>query len=132
MKIAHKRSYEALRTVGQLFIDGKPYGSTIEDIGRPYGVKVAKETCIPEGSYRVTITQSQRFGRPMMLLYTNPLDKSVDMGGIKFTGIRVHKGTKTEHTEGCVLYQGDLAELQSLVDAAFQRGEQVTWDIERV
>lgn len=131
MKITHKRTYEALRTVGSLSIDSKPYGATIEDIARPYGVKIQDETCIPEGNYKVAITQSARFGRPMILLYTNALDKSCDMGGIKFTGIRVHAGVKTSQSAGCVLYQGDLAGLETVIGKALAIGEQVIWEIVR-
>jgi len=106
-------------------------GNTLEDIGRPSGVKIPKETCIPEGNYRVAITQSQRFGRPMILLYSNPKTYACELDNIKFTGIRVHSGSKTSHTEGCVLYQGDLKQLETLVAEALNRGESVTWEISR-
>ena len=131
MTITHLREYQTLQTVGKLFISGDAWGSTLEDIGRPAGVKIPKETCIPEGLYHVAITQSQRFGRPMILLYTDQATKTCKLEGIEFTGIRVHKGTKTEHTEGCVLYQGDLEALEKKVAESLNRGEIVMWSIER-
>ncbi len=131
MKITQKRTYEALRTTSTLSIDSKPYGATIEDIGRPYGVKIQDETCIPEGSYKVAITESARFGRPMLQLFTNPTDKSCDMGGIRFTGIRVHGGNKTSQSAGCILYQGDLTELETVIGKALKLGELVLWEIVR-
>lgn len=130
MKIKHLRTYEADKTTGRIEIDGKVLGSTLEDIGRPVGIKIPKETCIPEGGYKVAITQSQRFGRPMILLYTSP-DFACRYEGVEFTGIRVHSGTRTDHTEGCVLYQGDLHALEQTIADALNRGESVTWNIGR-
>ena len=132
MIILHKRTYQADRTIGVIQINDKTLGVTLEDIGRPVGVKIPKETCIPEGEYHVAVTMSTRFGREMLLLYSNEKDRSCDLSGCLFTGIRVHKGTKTEHTEGCVLYQGDLPALEKLVSDTLAKGENVTWVIGRM
>ena len=131
MVITHLRRYEVDKTTGQISVEGKVLGNTLEDIGRPAGIKIPKETCIPEGVYRVAITQSARFGRPMILLYTDAKDFACTHQDIRFTGIRVHSGTKTVHTEGCVLYQGDLKALETLVAGALNREEPVTWRIGR-
>ena len=132
MIILHRRTYQADKTVGFIQVGNTVLGVTLEDIGRPTGVKIPKETCIPEGTYHVAVTMSQRFGREMLLLYSNKTDMSCDLGGCKFTGIRVHKGVKTEQTEGCILYQGYLPALERLVSETIAKGEEVTWVIERV
>ena len=131
MIILHKRTYQTDKTIGVIQINDKTLGVTLEDIGRPAGIKIPKETCIPEGEYHVAITMSTRFGREMLLLYSNEKDRSCDLTGCLFTGIRVHKGTKTEHTEGCVLYQGDLPALEKRVADAIASGDKVTWVIRR-
>lgn len=131
MIILHKRTYQTDKTIGVIQIGDEVLGVTLEDIGRPAGIKIPKETCIPEGEYKVAVTMSTRFGREMLLLYSNEKDRSCDLSGCLFTGIRVHKGTRTEHTEGCVLYQGDLPALEQLVSETIAKGEKVTWIIGR-
>jgi hypothetical protein len=128
MIIIQRRTYLADRTTGQLEIAGEILGSTLEDIGRPAGIKIPKETCLPEGDYLARITQSQRFGRPMILLFTDPKTLACTHGGIRFDGIRVHAGSTTAHTEGCVLYKGDLAALEKLIAGS---SDPVTWRITR-
>ena len=132
MIILHKRTYQADRTIGVIQIGDEVLGVTLEDIGRPAAIKIPKETCIPEGEYQVAVTMSTRFGREMLLLYSNEKDRSCDLGGCTYTGIRVHKGTKTEQTEGCVLYQGNLPALEQLVSETIAKGEKVTWVIGRM
>jgi hypothetical protein len=131
MVVTHLRNYLFDRTTGNISIEGKVLGATLEDIGRPSGIKIQDETCIPEGNYKVAITQSQRFGRPMILLFTNPKTLACELDNIKFTGIRVHSGTKTAHTAGCVLYQGDLKALEAMIAERLNKGESVTWEIAR-
>ena len=48
---------------------------------------------IPAGTYEVRITQSPRFHKPLPLLMNVP----------GRTGIRIHTGTKPEHSQGCIL-----------------------------
>ena len=131
MNLRLQRTYRAADTIGQLSADGQTLGATIEDIGRPYGVKIPGETCIPEGNYRAKITYSEHFGRDMILLYTDPKTLACKEGGVEFTGIRIHKGIKTSQTEGCLLYQGDLPALELMVQHVMERGESVLLTIER-
>ena len=131
MIILHKRTYQTDKTIGVIQIDDEVLGVTLEDIGRPEGIKIPKETCIPEGTYKAIISMSQHFGREMILLYTNDKTLSCDLAACTYTGIRVHKGTKPEHTEGCVLFQGDLPALEQRVKDAIAAGEKVTWIIGR-
>ncbi len=103
---------------------------TLEDVVRE-GPKMADETAIPEGRYRVTITMSQRFGRMMPLINDVP----------GFTGIRIHSGTTADDTSGCVLvgqterdgkiYGSRLAlqALQSKIGTALANGDEVWLEV---
>ena len=48
---------------------------------------------IPEGTYELTLTMSPKFGKVLPLLGNVP----------GRSGIRIHTGTKPEHSKGCVL-----------------------------
>ncbi len=133
MIIEHFRTYESDKTTGYIEVEGNVLAKTLEDIGRPSGIKIPKETCIPEGEYKVTITESARFKRPMLLLYTNPTRMTCEHDGITFSGIRVHSGNKTMHSEGCILIPDSvsLQFLESFIGRALKGGETVTWIIGR-
>lgn len=133
MQITHVRHYQADRTIGTLVIEGREIGTTLEDIGRPAGIKIPHETCIPEGEYKITISMSAKFGRPMILLYTNPKDFTCEHDNLNYAGIRVHSGSKTIHSSGCVLIrdQVTLQYLENLIGKALKAGESVTWTITR-
>ena len=90
-------------TVGQLYEETK-YGLsaicyTLEDTvrqvdGQPVSSwKVQNETAITRGTYKVSITLSNRFQIRLPLLH--------DVDG--FSGVRIHSGNSSENTEGCVL-----------------------------
>ena len=128
MIITQIRTYGRRDTHSALFVNGRLFGTTLEDAGRPHGVKIMHETCIPEGVYKVTINKSRKFGKDMMMLYNQARDLSVDTGGIRFTGIRVHRGETVEHTSGCILLRGYEA-LQAEVQALLDDGEEVLWVI---
>lgn len=81
----------AKSTIGRLLIDGAFQCWTLEDVVRP--AKIAHETAIPAGAYKVIITESNRFKRRLPLL--------VDVPG--FEGIRIHPGNSAADTEGCIL-----------------------------
>ena len=90
-------------TIGKLYIDGEYFCDTLEDkdrgltdsmtVGEISKIKIKKETAIPTGTYKVTITYSNRFKKNMPLIN--------DVKG--FEGIRIHSGNTNQDTEGCVL-----------------------------
>lgn len=78
-------------TTGRLLVDGAFQCWTLEDVVRP--AKIAHETAIPAGTYKVVITPSMRFARRLPLL--------LDVPG--FEGIRIHPGNSAADTYGCIL-----------------------------
>lgn len=108
-------------TIGQLTIGGQ-IGRlcwTLEDQVRPLEEpKVAGETAIPIGRYRVAINWSQRFKRRMPILYEVP----------GFEGIRIHWGNTQADTEGCILVGQDrekqaIYKSKAAFDALYDRLE---------
>ena len=90
-------------TIGKLYIDGEYFCDTLEDRDRGLTdgmtvseiskIKIKNETAIPTGTYKVTITYSNRFKKNMPLIN--------DVKG--FEGIRIHSGNTNQDTEGCIL-----------------------------
>jgi len=97
MKLRLERdTITAKSTIGKLYIDDKFQCYTLEDIDRQIengGEKIKGASCIPRGTYRVTITLSNRFKKPLPLLGNVP----------QFDGIRIHPGNTAADTEGCIL-----------------------------
>ena len=80
-----------LGTFGSLFVDGRWFCFTLEDIMRD--VKIPNETAIPMGTYAVALSPSERFHRLLPRLLNVP----------NFTGILIHGGNTTADTSGCIL-----------------------------
>uniref|UniRef100_UPI0035641551 DUF5675 family protein n=1 Tax=Bacteroides fragilis TaxID=817 RepID=UPI0035641551 len=109
MKLTLKRKFLGDKyTIGDLFIDGKFFCNTIEDIVRelpsvcpntPKGIsctcpgKVYAETAIPAGTYKVTMKYSSKFKRVLPYLHDVP----------HFLGILIHSGNSEADSAGCLI-----------------------------
>lgn len=123
-------------SLGFLYINGVFECDTLEDVireveGRPIVEwKIAGDTAIPQGTYKVTFENSARFG-PRTLTVN-------DVPG--FDGIRIHAGNTDKDTHGCLLvgtrdvmrdvdFIGNsreaLAKLKEKVSMAIKAGETV-------
>lgn len=103
-------------TLGSLSVDADWECWTLEDQLRPAGEKIAGQTCIPAGRYRVRLTFSNRFQRVLPLLEGVPM----------FEGIRIHPGNTTADTEGCILvgqdrYAQSVARSRAAFDVLFNK-----------
>lgn len=78
-------------TIGEMYIDGKLFGYTLEDVVRDK--KIPGETAIPTGTYKVVIDYSNHFKRDLPHVLDVP----------EFEGIRIHPGNSDKDTEGCIL-----------------------------
>ena len=72
---------------GRLVIDGRWFCNTLE----------RKGVEIPALCYHVAVTQSPRFKRLLPIVQNVP----------QRSGIRIHRGSKPEHSSGCILVLGD-------------------------
>lgn len=103
MKLEVKREiYNKTNTIGKLYIDGKFFAHTLEDVERY--VKEMNDTCIPKGEYKVILDKSIRFKKILPLIYNVSSDLSViASNGDKWRGVRIHGGNTEADTSGCIL-----------------------------
>lgn len=90
-------------TIGRMYIDGVFLCNTLEDtdrglaqymnVGEIMNAKIAGQTAIPVGDYKLTRTYSPRFKRIVPQI----------MNVKGFTGVRIHAGNTAKDTEGCPL-----------------------------
>ena len=97
-RIAKRADY----TIGRLADEkGEEICDTLEPTWRDYKggeKKVKGRSAVPEGTYRVVVTRSPRFGRYLPLLVGVP----------GFEGVRIHSGNTSRDTEGCMLVGQNL------------------------
>lgn len=120
-------------TIGRMYVDGKLFSNTLEDRVRDLSKeqKVYGKTAIPAGTYKVIYNWSPKFRRNLPRLLNVPY----------FEGILIHPGNTAEDSAGCILVgnnsiKGRLTEsrytsdrLNTMVDAAQKRGEEITIEI---
>ena len=124
--------------IDKLYINGKYFSDVLEDPDRGLTdtmsleeikkIKIKGNTCIPYGTYNITITYSPRFKKNLPLL-----------NNVKgFDGIRIHSGNTPQDTEGCLLLgfnkvKGQVIDsrvttdkLIAQIQQALNKGEKVT------
>jgi len=98
-----REKYSNISTIGDMYIDGKWYFTTLEDPDRqrqPDGtitpwsakIKIPDETAIPYGTYRLIINHSDKYKRTMPLVLNVP----------DFNGIRIHILNWARESKGCI------------------------------
>jgi hypothetical protein len=134
MNLTVKRRFFAdTYTIGTLSIDGVRFCDTLEDKVRnlPKEAKIAGETAIPAGTYKVTLSVSPKFGRELPRLQGVP----------QFEGVLIHRGNTPKDTAGCILVgenkvKGQVinstpyeSELVRRCKEAIGRGEEITIEV---
>ena len=104
MKLRLERKYRCSNyCIDKLYINNEYFSDALEDPDKGLTdtmsleeikkIKIKGNTCIPYGTYNITITYSPRFKKNLPLL-----------NNVKgFDGIRIHSGNKPQDTEGCLL-----------------------------
>lgn len=98
-------------TLGVLFINGVFECFTVEDEERD--VKVAGETRVPEGIYKVALRSEGGFHerykakypdihKGMLAIY-NAKNWKIEAKGMTFQYVLIHTGNTEKHTDGCLL-----------------------------
>lgn len=79
-------------TIGDLYVDGAMQCFTLE---KPWmnGANIPDKSAIPEGTYSLSVTFSNRFQRNMPLISGVP----------GRDGIRIHTGNTSVDSEGCII-----------------------------
>ncbi len=106
------------KTFGKLY-NGKIYlCEVLEDIVRPEGQYVKKQTALSYGRYRLSISFSKRFGKQMILI-TNVRNGKILYHGVSVdsVGARFHGGNDVDDTEACIL-AGKTRTLTGIKDCA--------------
>jgi hypothetical protein len=114
MKLTVKRKVRnPNNTIGELFVDGKKFCDTLEDTDRGLdqkmslteirSKKVAAHTCIPSGTYKVTmkVVSPKYSTRAAYQFCGGRLPRLLDVPG--YEGILIHIGNTDKDTEGCIL-----------------------------
>ena len=142
MELKLERKYRSNNyCIDKLYINGKYFSDALEDPDRGLTdtmsleeiqkIKIKGNTCIPYGTYNVTITYSPRFKKNLPLI-----------NNVKgFDGIRIHSGNTPQDTEGCLLLgfnrvKGQVVDSRitvskfiTQIQQALNKGEKVTIEI---
>lgn len=143
-RIARMENY----TIGKLYIDGKYFADTLEDVDRGLTssmsdeqvskVKVYGKTAIPTGTYVVNMnTISPKFEkRSWAKPYGGKVPRLQDVPG--YDGVLIHPGNTASDTLGCILIgknkiKGQVVESQSTFHSLMnilKRDDDITITIE--
>lgn len=88
----YKKFYKEA-TIGRLYINGKSFCYTLEDVVRGDDIKIYANTAITQGHHEMILSKSNKFQR------VTPEILDISM----FTGIRLHGGNTPSDTLGCIL-----------------------------
>lgn len=152
MQLTVKRKYRGSEyTIGHLYVDGKYFCDTIEDIDRGLNkrmpitqiksIKVKGQTCIPYGDYTVSMNiVSPKYSNyakyPYASFVQGKMPRVLDVPG--FDGILIHPGSNAGDTNGCLLVgenkvRGKLINSQAtwkrlciILLGAVKKGEKIT------
>ena len=96
---------------GRLIINGRWFCNTMERVGYQ----------IPAICYPIRVTQSPKFKRLLPIVQNVP----------QRSGIRIHRGTKPEHSSGCVLVPDRVTEdkLTQIILKAQQSHEEIILEV---
>lgn len=136
-------------TIGKLYVDGKYFCDTLEDVDRglnqSYPLEVNKSlklksiTAIPVGAYRVSMSYySTKFGGKAFYKKTcnGKLPRLMDVPA--FDGILIHCGNTAKDTDGCILVgenkikgqvinsQETFKRLYAVLKEAYKRDDTIT------
>lgn len=120
-------------TLGMLYVDSKPFCFALEDAYQP--VKIAGETRIPEGEYKLSMRVEGGLAKKYGEKYPWHIHGMIwlqDVPGFEF--VYFHPGNNASHTAGCLLvgeWAGYHGELSNSVAAYRRLYERVVPEIER-
>ena len=101
---------QGVTITGRLVINGRWFCNTMERVGYQ----------IPAICYPIRITQSPRFNRLLPIVQNVP----------QRSGIRFHRGTKPQHSTGCILIPADKEKaLTDLILQAQQSHEEIILEV---
>lgn len=106
----YRNAPQASAITGRLVINGRFFCYTMERVGYQ----------IPAICYPIRVTQSPRFKRLLPLVCNVP----------QRSGIRFHRGTKPQHSTGCILIPADKEKaLTDLILQAQQSHEEIILEV---
>lgn len=107
-----RRYFKSTYTIDRLFVEGMELSDVLEDKDRGltsdmptteiYKRKVYGSTAIPYGRYEMCLSVSPKFkNRPWAEKYDGLVPEILGVPG--FSGIRIHPGSNSSETNGCLL-----------------------------
>jgi len=92
-----------LHLLSRLEINGKHFCYVLEDILRPFGVKVNSWTAIPRGTYNLGIRFSPKFNRECISISNQADGVTIIQDGVEFKFCMFHGGNDALDSDGCPL-----------------------------